>query len=488
MVLKLFCKTLMCFGVLISEISATIVSADKLLELRDFLINLPEIGQFNRIIRETSSAVVLIYSISSKVPANPGKDIFYNIAAKPRNSAFEYRYGVISGVVISSDGVVVTPYDCVKYADSFIISINSERRKKNKENGELPLTKNEFNGKLIKAIPELGLAFLKIELPKSQASRKFNYLNIANDAAITDSKEKMYLLNGGIVHGKCKVNSVSISERNPGVNTNSFVGYQFFCSRISSDIFEGLRRLIIYNPVLADVVTPEVHGGALITLDAKLLGIATYQKDIYAPMSYAIPASIIKRGMQLATPWLIKLSEDSSLGLEVEPLDNTQKKQLVKIISNWDHSLYSDIATTFANIIDGDSFGKLQDEVKRGNCGVSVKSITEGGMASVAGIRQGDIILTVRNVGVTSVECFHNLEKQSIGEQYVELRLVPLGQKRIKNETILYVPVYRDVNIPKKKTTVSEQNKKSNTTLSILERIKLWISQIKNDKKLTHVK
>lgn len=481
MLLKLFCKTLMYLSLLINNISATILTFDEIRELRDFIERIPEVGELNRIVQENSSAIVLIYSISSKVPTEPGKDMFYNIAAKPRTNELDYRYGVISGVIISSDGIVVTPYDCVKYADNFIISIDSEKRK-NKTAGVVSLTKNDFNGKLIKAIPELGLAFLKIELPKSQASRKFDYLDVANDASITAGREKRYLLNGGIIYSKCKVETMAVSERNPGININSFGAYKLFCSRIASDIFEGLRRLTIYNPVLSEIVTPEFHGGALITLNAKLLGLAIYQRDISAPVSYAIPASIIKRGMQLATPWLIKLSDDSNLGIEVEPLNNAQKKQLVKLINSWDHSLYSNTVATFPHVINGKPFGKLQDEVKNGRCGVSVKTISEAGILSSAGIRQGDIILTLQNVGITSIECFRNLEAQSIGEYYVELQVVPLGQRIGKNETVMFVPIYRDINNHIKKNAEPEVSKRPDDAFNILDRIKLWINKMKKSK------
>lgn len=487
MIQKLICLSLLGCGLMIANnVSATIVSAEKLRDLRDFLSNVPQIGQFNRIIRENSSAVVLIYSISSKVQGSDtetGKDVFFNIAIKPRTSEYDYRYGVISGVVISNDGVVVTTHDCVQYADTFIVSIDSEQRIE-RPVGVMLMTKNDFKAKLIKDIPELNLAFLQIERPETQASRKFQYLNIANDAAITDGNDKRYLLNGGVVYGKCRAEEMFVSERNPSVNTNSFKDYRFFCSRISSDIFEGSRRLVIYNPVVADVVTPEVHGGALITLDATLLGLAIYQKDLNAPMSYAIPSSMIKKGMQLATPWLIKLSEDSSLGFEVEPLNSTQKKQLIKIINNWDSSLYSDIATTFTHTIDGNQFGKLQDEVENGHCGVVVSSIVENGISANSGLKQGDVILTVRGVGVTSTKCFHNLEAQAIGEQYVELRVVPLGQKFKANNPILYIPIYKDANNSSKSSNKIKPIDKTDSSITILDRIKRWINQMKYEKNL----
>jgi hypothetical protein len=186
--------------------------------------------------------------------------------------------------------------------------------------------------------------------------------------------------------------------------------------------------------------------------------------------------------MQLATPWLIKLSDDSNLGIEVEPLNNAQKKQLVKLINSWDHSLYSNTVATFPHAINGKPFGKLQDEVKNGRCGVSVKTISEAGILSSAGIRQGDIILTLQNVGITSIECFRNLEAQSIGEYYVELQVVPLGQRIGKNETIMFVPIYRDINNHIKKNAEPEVSKRPDDAFNILDRIKLWINKMKKSK------
>lgn len=457
-----------------SSVNATVISQDQLMDLHDYITRLPEIGQFKKIIKKNSSAVVLIYSISDKAEND---HYFYNIGIKPRTSEFDYKYGIISGVIISSDGIIVTPYDCVKHANRFIVSLDSEY-KTGEVYGEMPITKNDFEAKIIKAIPELGLAFLQIIYDPAHANRKFNYLNIANDAAITDGKVKNFLLNGCVVYGKCK-GEFFVTERTPRLNKNQFSDYQLFCSRISSDSFDGARRLVIYNPVYPESIIPELHGGALITLDSTLLGLAVYQKDINAPMSLAIPSSIIKKGMQLAIPWLIKFSEQSNLGLKVEQLSDEQKKQLLKIVDDWPTALLSELTGIFPRSIDGGYFGKIRDEIINGHCGVAVNSIVDGSISDISGIKQGDVILSVDGIGVTDPNCFHNLEAQSIGNQYLELRVVPLSKKHNTNESILYIPIYKNIEFNKRDDQKDISQKKTEPTDSILTRIKKAIQAIR---------
>ena len=453
--------------------NATIISVDKLANLQDYLVRVPEIGQFNKIIQSTSSAVVLIYSISDKAKND---HYFYNISIKPRTSEFDYKYGITSGVVISNDGIVVTPYDCVKHANRFIVSVNSEK-KSTATYGELSVTKNDFEASIIKAIPELNLAFLRIV---NHSNRKFEYLNIANDSAITNTKIKNFLINGGVVYSKC-FGEFFVSERHPRVNKNLFTDYKLFCSRISADIFDGVRYLVIYNPVLPERVIPELHGGAIMTLDSTLLGIAIYKKNTNAPISLAIPASTIKKGMQLATPWLMKFSEQSKLGFEIEPLDSNQKKQLAKIINSWPKILLNEISRIFPKSIDGEKFNELEVEALKGHCGVAIKSIVEGGISASSGIELGDIIISVDGVGVTGTDCFYNLESQSIGNQCVEICIVPSGKKK-KNESVVYIQIDKNTNQSNRKTKPSE-SKKEEYTSSILNRIKIAIQKLKYDKK-----
>ncbi len=470
---KLALRSLSTIAIFNTSLNATIMSVDKLQYLMDYLTRVPELEKFRTIIENNSSAVVLIYSISDKAKND---DYFYNIGLKPRTSDFDYKYGVITGVVISSDGVIVTPYDCVNHANRFIVSIDSDHRTE-ETYGEISVTKDDFEAKVIKAIPELNLAFLQIVPDPAHASRKFDYLNIANDSVITDGKVKHFLLNGAVAYGKCR-GEFFLTERQPRINKNLFTDYQLFCPRISSDIFNGSRRLVIYSPLYPEGVIPELHGGALITLDSTLLGLTIYKKDINAPMSLAIPSSIIKKGMQLAVPWLIKFSEERNLELKVEPLSDKQKQQLVSVVNNWPSMLLTEVTATFPRTMDGEKFGKLQDAIMLGHCGVVVSSIVDGGVSESSGIRRGDIILTVDGVGVTDPLCFYNLEAQSIGSQYVELRVVPLSRRHNTKENILYIPIYKNTNSKQDDDKEKKNSNTSESTTSIINRIRKTIQRM----------
>ena len=147
------------------------------------------------VIRDYADTVVLIYSVSNEADDD---NLVYNAAARSRLKKHHYKVGVTSGFLVSPN-VVCTTYSGIMNGDSFVVSVNSEFRPQVTDSG-ISLGENDYKAELIKAIPNLDLAFLRITPKKGKS---LHYVKLGNDAALINGKDRI-LLNNCVVIGKAK--------------------------------------------------------------------------------------------------------------------------------------------------------------------------------------------------------------------------------------------------------------------------------------------
>ncbi len=355
-----------------------------------------------QIVQDHADSVVLIYSIS-----NSAKDdgLIYNSAVKKRLKKHHYKIGVVSGVIITDGGIICTPYSGIMNADDYIVSIKSEYRPAAKDN-KISIGKNDYKAKLIKAIPDLNLAFLKID-PKDNES--FKALKLGNDAALINGQDRV-LLNGAVVIGKTK-GKLFVNELKPANNQNEFSMFVSEIEKLKYEEENGKSVLIAENSTTTLGLAAESEGGAILGMSGKLIGISNITIDSFSNVSQtAIPVSIIKKGIKIAAPGILKVANDVHLGIDVE-----ETKDL-KLPENLRKTL------------------KISEKLK--NFGVVVKSVEMKSIADNAGIQAGDIILKFNNNIIKNKRTFNNFEKSSSGDALISLKL-------LRKNNLIDIEIYR---------------------------------------------
>lgn len=373
--------------------NAEVIDKKKLNDKIEMLSNSNEIDKMKELIRSSSRAVVLIHTLS-----NSAKDdgLIYNSALKKRLKKHHYRHGITSGVILSKDGIICATYDGTMNSDEFIVSIDSELRDVIDDN-KILLTKNDYKAKIIKAIPELNLIFLKIRPKKKEI---FDFLELGNDSALINENDK-FIHNGAVIIGKAKgEHFVTISKP-----SNSINNFDIFSSGVEKLIYrkiDGAPALIIENAVTGDGVLPENDGGAIISLDGKLMGLAIINKDDFSKSSsLGIPVSVIKQGAKIAVPVLLDLGANSQFGIKAKDCEDLKLSETDRKVMGIDE--------------------------KKEPFGIIVQSVALGSLADNTGIQAGDIILKFNDDIVKKYKTFQNLEKNSIGMQTIVLKILRNG-------------------------------------------------------------
>lgn len=162
-----------------------------------------------------------------------------------------------SGVVISSDGYIVTNNHVVEEGDEFLVTLNDNR---------------EFSAELIGTDPSTDLALLKIE------AVSLPYLSFGNSDSL-------------------KVGEWVLAVGNP-FNLESTVTAGIVSAKGRSiDILEGQDRIESFIQTDA-AVNPGNSGGALVNTQGALVGINTAiitRSGRYEGYSFAVPANLVKK-------------------------------------------------------------------------------------------------------------------------------------------------------------------------------------------------
>ena len=399
-----------------------VISELLLKQMQNLIIKKVPVNKFKNIVAKKSSGIVLIYTISEK---GKDKENFYNSAMKPRKTKKSYKYGVTCGVVLSSDGIVVTTYTATVNSDKYIVAIDSDKNQSDELYGEIELNANTYNAHVLKTFPDLNLVFLKIDVDKSET---FEFINLANDEFLIDRNGNTnHLLYNAIAIGKCK--GEHFARKSCAFNNkNKFQMLTTVIGNITYKIIEGVPTLVLKTPLTCDGALPENHGGAILDGNGKLLGIPTWLEDDYTmslPLSFAIPSSTIKKCFGLVEHNKIsKIEMKSFCGLKTQPLNKVQKNMLKEQLKYSSSSLQKKVKDYLNNNLLASSFSSINDFIDSDQLGVIVTGVKEGSIADKARINVGDILFMFNDDCIINPKTFCNLEIYSIDKSNIMLTLV----------------------------------------------------------------
>jgi len=318
--------------------SKIVISADQPQQIR--LAQLPANFDSNQVdftyaAERTIHAVVHVKttSMESQASGNPLYDFFFgnrNFDMKPQPVA-----GFGSGVIISSDGYIVTNNHVIDGAEEIEVTLNDKRT---------------FKAKLIGRDPDTDIAMLKID------ADNLLFITYGNSDAL-------------------KVGQWVLAVGNPYNLTSTVTAGIISAKNRNLNILNGNRENQQNNSAIESfiqtdaAVNPGNSGGALVNIRGELVGITTAiasPTGSYAGNSFAIPVTIVKK----VIADLIEYGkvQRAMLGVTINDIDDALAKK------------------------------KGLDKIE----GVYVAGIMTGGSAESAGIKEGDVILSVNGTNVNS--------------------------------------------------------------------------------------
>ncbi len=271
---------------------------------------------------------------------NPFFDDFFGLR---RNQQPQMRQGFGSGVILSSDGYIVTNNHVIEGAQNIKVILNDKR---------------EFEARLVGSDPSTDIALLKID------SDNLPYLTYGDSNALKLGEWVLAVGNPFNLTSTVTAGIISARSRNLGINDD---------------------QLSIESYIQTDAaVNPGNSGGALVNQRGELVGINSAiasRTGSYSGYSFAVPISIAKK----VVDDLKEFGEvqRALLGVTIGDIDAGKAKEL-------------DL-----------------DKVE----GVFVGGVTDNGAAREAGIKQGDVIISVGGDNVkTSAELQEKISQYRPGD------------------------------------------------------------------------
>lgn len=240
----------------------------------------------------------------------------------------ELRKGSGSGVIISSDGYIVTNNHVVDGAQKIKVILNDKR---------------EFDGKVVGKDPNSDIALIKIE------AKGLQFLTFGNSDNLKIGE--WVLAVGNPFNLTSTVTAGIVSAKSRSININQ-------------------SKMPIESFIQTDAaVNPGNSGGALVNLKGELVGINTAIASMtgsYAGYSFAVPTTIVQKVVgDMRKYGQVKRA---LLGVSVQDVTGDVAKE-------------NDL-----------------DKVE----GLFVGDVTKGGAADKAGIKKGDVIISIENTKVDS--------------------------------------------------------------------------------------
>ena len=269
---------------------------------------------------------------------NPWLD-FFGYRQEP-----QMAQGFGSGVIMSSDGYIVTNNHVVEGAQNIKVILNDKR---------------EFEARLIGADPTTDLAVLKVD------EKNLPFLKYGNSDALQLGEWVLAVGNPFNLTSTVTAGIVSAKARNIGINAD---------------------RSSIESFIQTDAaVNPGNSGGALVNQQGELVGINTAiasRTGSYAGYSFAIPTTIVR-----------KVVED------IKKFGEVQRALLgVEIIG-----VDAEVAKEY-------KLSKIE--------GIYVANVTDGGAAQNAGIKAGDVIVSIQGKKVnTNAELQESISQFRPGDE-----------------------------------------------------------------------
>lgn len=285
-------------------------------------------------------------NINSQYSMNidPFFDFFFGRPSQPREP--QYREGSGSGVIISSDGYIVTNNHVIDNASIVEVTLNDKRK---------------FDAKIIGTDPSTDIALLKIEaenLPTIKLGDSDDLhigewvLAVGNPFNLTST------VTAGIVSAKAR----NINILNAEMKIESF---------IQTDA----------------AVNPGNSGGALVNTRGELIGINTAiasQTGSYSGYSFAVPTSIVSKVVADLKEYSVV--QRAVLGVQIVDIndDFAKEKELKTLKGAYIMSVQENSSAADANLKEGDiitgineqtvnSVAELQEQVSRYRPGDNIK-------------------------------------------------------------------------------------------------------------------
>jgi serine protease Do len=264
---------------------------------------------------------------------DPFKD-FFNGGGFPGQPQTQMQQASGSGVIISSDGYIVTNNHVIDHAQKIEVTLNDKRT---------------YEAKVIGKDPSYDLAVLKIE------EKKLPYVAYGNSddvrvgewvLAVGNPFNLTSTVTAGIVSAKGR--NINIIDNDPQAGVNAVESF------IQTDA----------------AVNPGNSGGALVNTHGELIGINTAiasQTGSYAGYAFAVPSNLVHKVVSDLMEY--GTVQRAYLGVSIRDIDSKLAKE--KSLNETD--------------------------------GVYVNSVNDGGSASLAGVKEGDVILKVAGTNVNSV-------------------------------------------------------------------------------------
>ena len=309
---------------------------------------------------------------------DPFKDFFQNDPFF-RHFKFEKNYdsepviGGASGVILTPDGYIVTNNHVVKDADEIDVTLY---------NGK------SYKAKIIGTDPQTDLALIKID------EKNLSFIMYGDSDTIEVGEWVVAVGNPFNLASTVTVGIVSAKTRNINILRN-----------------QGAIESFIQTDA---VMNPGNSGGALVTLEGKLIGINTAiasPTGVYAGYAFAIPVDIVKK----VTNDLMNYGsvKRGFLGISIRDLDSKIAKEI---------------------------------NIDRAN-GVYVDSVSATGAAKEAGIKAKDVIISIDGIEtMTSGKLMEIIMRKHPGDK-VKIVLIRNGNEKMELTATLKKQDTSNINI-----------------------------------------
>ena len=256
-----------------------------------------------------------------------------------------------SGVIISSDGYIVTNNHVVEGSEELEVTLNNQRK---------------VNAKVIGTDPSTDIAVIKIE------EKDLPAIVFGNSDAAKVGEWVVAVGNPFDLESTVTAGIVSAKGRGLGI-----IGQEYARRGDNTKDFDGDTPLEAFIQTDA-VVNPGNSGGALVNLKGELIGINTAiasPTGSFASYAFAVPSAIVKK----VSSDIIKYGnvQRGYLGIVLEDLDSRKADELGVKVSE----------------------------------GVYVRDFSDGSAGASAGIKKGDVVVKVDGMTIHTIPQL----QQSIG-------------------------------------------------------------------------
>jgi serine protease Do len=257
----------------------------------------------------------------------------------------EPQVGIGSGVIISSDGYIVTNNHVIENADEITVTLNERKT---------------FSAKVIGTDPNTDIALIKID------AKDLPIIPFGNSDDLKVGEWVLAVGNPMNLASTVTAGIVSAKGRNLGIIGNEDNNNPFFNQKTSKKSNLSLESFIQTDAA----VNPGNSGGALVNLRGELVGINTAiisNTGSFSGYSFAIPVNIVS-----------------------------------KVVG--DMKQFGSVQRAMLGVSIGDINSKLAEEKNISiEDGVYVKSVSDRSGAMEAGIKAGDIIKQINDAKVNTV-------------------------------------------------------------------------------------